>query len=364
MGIPIPEFKILLYGPSLHPAGVRARARFEGGVLAVSTHNGSFQISPDLITLRTGGYDGHQWLITWPAQEGTYSAMLQGEAALEAFIYLAPPRIGRQLRRARNSQALLGRRFILGLVLLALVPLLALGLYWANADRLSQWAVSHISLEQEQKLGALAYAQIRPSLNLLEHGPVPTVVEAIGQRLTAESKYRYQFHVADDPQINAFALPGGQIVVYTGLLKAADSAGEVAGVLAHEISHVEQRHALRNMIHALGWRAILGVALGDFSGGLWGGMAARLGSLSYSRELEGEADLEGLSVLRRAKVAPKGMETFFTKMAKKENAQRYLLARHPAGEERLAALRAAIAQQPHYAINPLDIDWKQVKSEL
>lgn len=364
MGIPIPEFKVLLYGPSFHPSGTRARARFEGKILAVNARDGFFQVAPELITLRLGGFDGRQWLISWVAQEGTYSALLQSEEALEAFIQMAPPELARQLHLVRKSRASGGRVFWLSLAALALLALLVLGLLWANADRLSRWAVSHISMEQELRLGEFAYARLRPTLKLIEQGPIASAVTAIGKRLSGESIYSYRFHVAVDPAINAYALPGGHIVVNTGLLQAADSAAEVAGVLAHEISHVEQRHTLRNLMHALGWRALLGVATGDFSGGYWGDMAARLASLGYSRELETEADREGLEILRRARVTPHGMELFFVKLARKQGDTPALLSSHPADEDRLAALRAAIARQPLDDLYPLGIDWEDVKAEL
>ena len=142
MCIPIPEFKILLYGPSLHPAGIRARARFEGNALAVSARNAFLLVEPERLTLRTGGFDGRQWLITWVSAEGTHSAMLQGEDALSAFIQLAPPELSQQLAQARASHARVGRRFALGLVLLVLIAILLAGLLWFNADKLGQWVVS------------------------------------------------------------------------------------------------------------------------------------------------------------------------------------------------------------------------------
>jgi Zn-dependent protease with chaperone function len=364
MGIPIPEFKVLLYGPSLHPSGTRARARFEGKALAVTAREGAFLVAPERITLRSGGFDGRQWLIAWAAQEGTYSALLQSEEALEAFIQLAPPELARQLHQVRTTRSRSTRSFWLILAALALLALLTLGLLWTNADRLSRWAVSHISVEQEMRLGELGYARLRPTLKLIEQGPVATAVTAIGKRLSGESIYPYRFHVAVDPAINAYALPGGHIIVNTGLLQAADSAAEVAGVLAHEISHVELRHTLRNLMHGMGWRAILGVATGDFSGGYWGDMAARLANLGYSRELETEADRDGLEILRRARVAPHGMELFFVKLSQRQTDLPALLSSHPADGDRLAALRAAIARQPLDDLYPLHIDWESVKVEL
>lgn len=367
MGIPIPEFKVLLYGPSFNSAGIKARARFENGSLAISLRKGSFLVPPHLLSLRTGGYDGRQWLVTWQSHDGAYSAMLQGEEALEAFTQLAPAEIGQQLLRVRKSHARVGRLFKPGLALLAfvlLVPLLALGLFQATADHLVDWAVSHISLEQEQRLGDLVIAQMRPSLKLAEQGPASAAVTAIGKRLTDESLHRYQFHVVVDPQVNAYALPGGHIVVYTGLIEAADNVGEAAGVLAHEISHVELRHALRNLIHSVGPRALLGVLLGNYSAGVWGNLAEHLDSLNYNHELENEADLEGLKILRRAGISVNEMETFFAKMATREKALLHLLARHPAGKERLATLRAAMAINPAYDIRPLPIDWEAARTDL
>jgi beta-barrel assembly-enhancing protease len=366
MGIPIPEFKVLLYGPRLPAAGLRARAHFECNNLVVKASGVALVVPAQQLRLKPGGFDGHQWLIAWVAQEGAYSAMLQGEEALEAFIQLAPADLGRQLHRTRRHHARDVHRFsprLAWLVLLLLVPLLLLLLFWANADRISLWAVSHISLEQERQLGKRAYDQLRPSLRLVEKGVAPATVAAIGKRLTAESIHHYHFLVAADPRINAYALPGGHIVVNTGLLQAADSAGEVAGVLAHEISHVEQRHALRSLLHALGWRALLGVAMGDFSGGVWSDLAVHLGSLNYSRALESEADQESLLILRRAGVAAHGMESFFTKLATRKDDVPPLLSSHPASVERLEALRAAISRQPADGLYPLGIDWERIKAE-
>lgn len=370
MGIPIPEFKILLYGPTFHSAGTRARARFEGNALTISSRHGFFVVPPERITLRTGGFDGRQWLIDWTERDATYSAMLQNTEALEAFIHLAPANLARQLGQSRKRQTGANRhaRFVPPLfaliALIALLALLLLGLLWANADRLEKWAVSHIGSEQERHLGELAQAQLLPSLKLMRHGLAPAAVESIGKRLTGEFMFTYHFHVAVNPEINAYALPGGYIVVNTGLLKAAASAAELAGVLAHEISHVEQRHTLRALLRAQGWWARLRALTGDFSGDGWGDMATHLSSLSYSRELENEADMAALEILRRAGVTPHGMESFLLRMTERQANSPPLLSSHPADKERLANLRAAIARQPTDGLYPIGIDWEHLQAEL
>lgn len=361
------EFKVLLYGPGLAAAGVATRAWFVGERLRLATANEPLDVAAENLDLRVGGYDGRQWQLTWTDAAGPHAATLPDAATVQDLLRLAPASLRPRLQAAQAQQAGINRRFGLALGFLALLLgllVVGLGLLYANKDRLSRWATDQISLEQERQLGDFAFARMRPSLQLLEQGAAVTAVNEIGQRLTATSPYPYRFHVAVDPEVNAFALPGGHIVVYTGLLKAADDGEEVAGVLAHEISHVALRHSLRGLVHDLGLRAVLAVFLGDFSGGLWGDLAAQLGELHYSRALESEADRAGLDRLLRAGIDPRGMARFFAKMAARPEGVPEFLSSHPAGDERLSALRQAISARPLPPALTLDIDWKRLRAEL
>jgi Zn-dependent protease with chaperone function len=346
---------------------MKARAHFEESVLVIQAKGHWFTIQGDRLSLKTGGFDGRQWLLSWYTPSGLATAMLQGDDAVDAFIELAPPAISEELKRARRAHSKRGWGFHLGMALLALfvlVPVLALGLFWVFGDEVSQWAADRVSQEQKDRLGALAFEQIRPSLKLVERGEVRETVEFIGVRVTTGSRNRYVFHVADAPEVNAFALPGGHVVVYTGLLRATQSANELAAVLAHEASHVEKRHTLRNLIHTLGWRAVLAAALGDFSSGIWGDMAAQLGSMSYSRDLEREADSEALIMLRRAGVSPNGLLSFFERMAEHETADPGIWATHPASQERIAAIRKQTALLAPYPSRPITVDWPRFERAL
>jgi len=365
--LPKPKFKVLMYGPDLPSGGVPGLAHFDPGVLVLEGRGDWYTVQSNRIGLKAGGFDGRQWLITWDSPAGSMTAMLQGDDAVDAFIRLVPPEITGELHRARGVHRRREAAFRAVLVLIALLfllPVLALGLFWLNADRVSQWAAERISLEQESVLGDLAFEQMRPGLKLMQEGPITDVVEWVGVRLTAGSKYRYTFHVAEDPAVNALAMPGGHVVVFTGLLGVAESADELAGVLAHEVSHVERRHSLRNLLHGLGWRAVLSVALGDFSGGVWRDMAAELGTLAYGRDLEREADLEGLKLLRRAGIPADGMGTFYARLAEGGKQPVPLLSTHPAGTERLAALREAIEKQGGYTSQSLSVDWTALRRAL
>lgn len=372
MRLPIPEFKVLLYGPGLPPAGIKARAHFEESVLVIQGKGHWFTIQGDRLSLKAGGFDGRQWLLSWYTPAGPASAMLQGDDAVRAFIKLAPPAVSMELRQVLRAHGDRGRRFRFGMTLLGLfvfVPVLALGLLWIFSDVVSHWAADQVSQAQKDRLGEVLFEQMRPSLSLVERGDLRETVEFIGVRVTTGSRHRYVFHVAESPQINLLALPGGHVIVYTGLLREMQSANELAAVLAHATSHVEQRHVMRNMIHALGWRAALAAVRQDFSNRIWRERVTQLGSLRFSQDMEREADSETLFMLRRAGVSADGVLPFFERMAKHEKAHNETVAAaiwttHPASQQRIAKLREQIATQSNYQSQLLSVDWPQFQHAL
>jgi predicted Zn-dependent protease len=355
------------FPPGPPSAGRPARVRLSGGYLRVDTEAGREDVATHLLSFKNGGFDGRQWFLEWPAENGRGSLGLADAETVRALLADAPVEVTRRFEASLAGQARLERRSRIGLALLAvlcLLPVALLGLAWFKADAIAAWMADRVSLEHEQVLGDLAFSQIRPGLKPRPEGPAPALVRDLGARLTAGSRYHYQWLVADSPEVNAFALPGGHVVVYTGLLKAADSPEEVAGVLAHEVQHVERRHALRNLIHALGWHAVFALFLGDASGSVWADAADRLINLGYSRDLEREADMGGLRLLRQAGIAPDGMPSFFEKLAQREGPGIPLLASHPTTTERLASLRQAIAAQSVYPARAIDADWARLRAGL
>lgn len=360
-------FKVLLFLPGMNPAGLRARLSFRDGVLEFNGPGVWLTVLADQVSLRPGGFDGRQWVLTWQTDAGPASALLTGEADIRLMSKLVPTPLAKQIEQGLAAMHRRERRLrlLLGAVLIALLlPFLALVLFWLNAERIAGWVSGQIGLGEEDHLGQLLFAQIRPELKLVEQGPALRMVRELGRRLTAGSAYSYRWYLAESPEVNAFAIPGGQVVVYTGLLRLARNPEEVAGVLAHEVQHVEARHTVKKLIHALGWRAVLAVALGDLGGGLWLGMAHRLGTLEFGRDLEREADLKALEGLRRAGIAPHGLRDFLDRLARREGKGLTLLASHPTSAERLHALRAAIATEGDYPVQPLTYDWLAIQRSL
>lgn len=358
------EFDILYFAPGLPSHGEKARATFENGALIINGERIDISLTDIGVTL--GGFNNDQLFLFWHQAAGRYAISPAGEDALAQLRASAPEPLSSLLKSAARDASRKQRRsrFSLGVLgLFLLLPLLLLGALVWQSHAIASWAAGHISIANEQKLGELAFKQATAGMKLREGGVDAAAIREIGDRLTKGSKYSYKWYVAEDPAINAFAVPGGYVVVNTGLIQAADSAEEVAGVLAHEVQHVELRHTLKNMLHTLGLRAVLALALGDVGNSALGNAAAQLSELKFSRDLESEADVKGLAALKRAGIAPQGMVSFFDKLRKQDGvAPPELLSTHPASEERMEALQKLISEQGSWPSQPLPYDWNVIKA--
>ncbi|MBV8708230.1 MAG: M48 family metalloprotease [Acidobacteriaceae bacterium] len=181
------------------------------------------------------------------------------------------------------------------------------------------------SPEQQIELGQKAREQVYQQMPVLpDNSPITQYIQQLGNKLAAQApgyKWPYNFHVVNDAEINAFALPGGTIFVNLGAIQAAANEAQLAGVMAHEISHVVLQHSICNLekqqrvglLAGLGQIAA-GIALGGAVGGVAQqgiGMVTGLGFLKMSRGAEKEADLEGVGILYDAGYDPHGMPEFF-----------------------------------------------------
>jgi Zn-dependent protease with chaperone function len=172
-------------------------------------------------------------------------------------------------------------------------------------------------------------------------------IDALVARLTGglDTPYRLKVRVLESKSVNAFAVPGGRVVVLSGLIGAAASPEELAGVLAHEIGHVVHRHPAEGMLRQMSEGRLLSFATGNAAGG--GAITAIADTMigaSYSRSAESAADATGLDLLGRARISPSGFADFFDRIvAKGDDSKGSILASHPAdsARARLARERAA-----------------------
>ena len=236
------------------------------------------------------------------------------------------------------------------------LPLLLLVLFVWQSDAIARGLAKRISIEQELQLGERMFESIRGQLKLTSTGPRHDAVALLGGRLTKGSKFRYRFHVAEDDTINAFAVPGGIIVVHTGLIAATRSAEELAGVLAHEVQHIEQRHSLTGIIKQLGLSG-LWLLIGGDATGILGSAAVELTSLRFSRDAETQADAGGFDALVAAGIDPRGMPQFFVVMREREKVvPPPFLSTHPGSAEREAMLRERLRKLGDRTFEPLPFE--------
>jgi predicted Zn-dependent protease len=225
-------------------------------------------------------------------------------------------------------------------------------------------AIAHVrslellSVEQEVQIGKQAQAQMRKDLPELRDPVVSAYINDIARRLTRVAsgpKYPYSFTVANTREINAFALPGGPIWIHRGVLQVATNESQVAGVLAHEISHLARRHAAEQLtkVAIANWGlGLLGAMLGNAGGAgaaqVAGGFLASSAFQRFSRDDERDADKVGLVLLTRAGWDARGMIELFDILRREEGRDptsvEAFFSSHPSPTERIAELKAAVGK--------------------
>lgn len=296
--------------------------------------------------------------LAWSDRDGTHAVHVlhpNSVTDLRATALGAAPQFEALSRDSRKRS--IGRRIgWLVLLTISALPLLGLAVLVLNADRVAHAIARRIPIEHEVALGNAAFDSLLPSLTLLESGPALHAVRQLGSRLARGSKFTYRFHVAEDGSVNAFALPGGIIVVHSGLIGATRTPEELAGVLAHEIEHVEQRHSVHAAVKELGLRAVWMWITGDLTEGLGARAALELTLRKFSRDAERSADMGALEALVRNDIDPRGLVTFFTTIAqRREGEMLQFLSAHPADSARQRLLRARLSELGERTFPPIDV---------
>lgn len=336
------SFGVRLFGPDLPATGEDARLALGATQIEVRAARGTLRVPVTQLRVREV-VSAHAGLeLSWDARGGVHAVQLFDPEALRRLrahaVVREMPQMAGIRRGERRSRVL---RTVVWSLLAAVValPLLLLVVFLWQADRIAGSLAERIPVAQEQQLGRQVFARMRGGLKLVESGPELDAVRSLGARLTQGSRFTYEFHVARDASINAFALPGGVIVVHTGLIEAARRPEELAGVLAHEVQHVEQRHSLEAMVKQLGLRGLWAAVTGDVGGSLAGSAALKLASLRFSRGAEHEADALGFDSLVKHDIDPRGMVDFFGTLQQAAGAAPPAwLSTHPPSEARRRAL--------------------------
>ncbi len=245
------------------------------------------------------------------------------------------------------------------LALLLTCAVLALA---ASQKKLPKPGWNLFSKQQDIELGREYAQQVERQMYVVPNKELSDYVTRVGMRLVRQGQlddYPYYFKVVQDESINAFALPGGPMYIHTGLIKAAENEAQLAGVLAHELSHVVLRHGTHQATKSqflqlgailLGGAASRGGGLSGALGQLGIGLGANSVLLSFSRGMESDADLLGAYTMAKAGYNPIELARFFEKLEAQKGGQNSLVARflsdHPTPGNRIQAIEDQLPFMP------------------
>ncbi|MDA9208015.1 M48 family metallopeptidase [Octadecabacter sp.] len=275
-------------------------------------------------------------------------------------------RLNKRAKTVRRGRLLSWAAAAIGsvaLIIFVLVPIMA--------DQLAKY----LPPAGERALGDATFEQIRTALDEtgfagLATCDAPDGLAALGKmenRITAgmDLETPLTVHVLDHPMVNAFALPGGYVVFFRGLLEEAETAEEVAAVFAHETGHVVARDPTRIALRSAGSIGVLGLLLGDFAGGavvLF--MAERIIQADYTQDAEAAADVFAHNALLGADLPPSAIATFFERLSHGDHESGFMehFQSHPALGDRIAAAREAEPENAEFRPVLTNDEWAALQS--
>ncbi len=223
-----------------------------------------------------------------------------------------------------------------------------------------------IPVEKEEKLGKELTDQLfaHYEYTKLENFLADSAIQVIKNRLLLhleKSPYRYKIHLIDNDMINAFALPGGNIVISKGIMKFSEKPEEIAAIIAHEMGHIENKHVISRLIKQVGINVITG---GDQT--VIGEVAKIAASTAFDRKQEEEADAFAYHLLEKANIHPAVMASFFRRLQQEIPSSKInveWLSTHPEHDDRV---KSALEHQVKDGFEQVDLDihWNKVKESL
>ena len=202
------------------------------------------------------------------------------------------------------------------------------------------FGVKKITENVDEQLGDVFWKSYSAEMVEIKDIKIVEPIQQMVQELCSENKIAassINVHVVDNKEINAFAMPGRHLVVHTGLIEFADKQEEIAGVIAHEIAHIESGHVVKKLGKEIGLSILMNLTLGDIGGEVVRNALSTLTSTAYDRSLEKEADLKAVDYMIAAKMNPTYLASFLEKLDKQSQTPEVLrwVSTHPDSKERV-----------------------------
>ena len=339
-------------------------------VLAVTKDNRRFFVKYSECHVSVGGYNDR--MVFCRNEDRSLTIFCEDKKFPAALSYASGGVLEEQLQQGRTKLQAENRRGYWMTAGFLVATLLCLVGAWYGIRAAGVEAVNAVPVSVDQQIGKHSY-------ETMDHGGTEVhdelVVKAVQQMVDRLSPHalihemKFEVHVIQSSEVNAFCLPGGFIVVYTGLMEQAEQPEQVAGVLAHEMAHATLRHGLQRISQSLGLAAAVNLLLGDVQGiVVLGSELFQLASInSYSRIQESAADAEGVRMMHAAGLDPLSMAEFFEIMKKQEGDLPDGLAwisTHPDHKARIISIREQVGTLSPQEYRPLDVDWQEVQKRI
>lgn len=257
-------------------------------------------------------------------------------------------------------------------ILIQFIALVALflGTYFglSQIDWVTILKIEKVSHDTEEKLGNLLWETISSSEQVVDDPAIQQPVDSLVRLLGKANgiKRKIHVHILHSDELNAFALPAGHLVIYTGLVNACDDESELLGVLGHEIAHMERKHVMKKLTKEIGLSVLISAGTGGKGSAVIRQALKVLSSTAYDRRLEADADRSSVRYLMKAGSDPEGLAFILDKIASQQGEQpEYAewLSTHPDTEARVQEIRRSL-EGKNYAKNHL-VDpsyWKELKT--
>lgn len=369
------EFEGYLFDDTVETGRIKIKIISEQGGLLIKGENVHRKILWNDLGLSYGGSNNKQIFIKSKSDpklnlftnQIAITKEIQSKSGMVKDIILQP------IKKDRTKRFISSFGFLSFLFLTITIGLCLL--FYFNYGKIKKTAAKAIPVEVENALGENIFKAAVDQTKIIKVPEVNKALDTIFARFKPaleKEPYQFHFYIIKNEELNAFALPGGYVVIHTGLILESDSAEELAGVLAHEICHVTERHAVERILSSLGIIVVCQVFLGDISGlaSIIIQGAQFISMMQFSQSQESEADRSGFELMRQAKISPNGFTDFFKRAKAKKDAlpeelksTLSLFSTHPPDDKRIQNINELFQKYP-YQPEKIDVNWDEIKAAL
>lgn len=241
----------------------------------------------------------------------------------------------------------------------------------AQVNWIETFGIEKSSIKLEEKLGDLLWNSIEKSEKVIHDPMILRSIDSIVDRISNANDFQeelFKIHVLENDEINAFALPNGHLVIYSGLMLNVENQDELAGVIAHEMAHIQLDHVMKKLIKEIGLSALITTATGNSNSELIFESARLISSTAFDRSLEKDADLKAVDYLVASRINPEGFATFLFNLGDQETEfSSYVnwISTHPESRERAAyIIEYSEGMEADYEKILDSTTWKKIKTRL